>query len=61
MVMTWLANRGLLEKTKVRFIAVPDRFIEHATMESQYKQAGLDAPSIAATVKAMVMGDEAAG
>lgn len=61
MVMTWLANRGLLEKTKVRFITVPDRFIEHATMESQYKQAGLDAPSIAATVKAMVMGDEAAG
>ena len=55
-VMTWLANEGLLEKTKVRFICAPDRFIEHATMESQYKQAGLDAVSIAGTVKAMAAG-----
>lgn len=58
MVMTWLANRGLLEKTKVRFITVPDRFVEYATMERQYEQAGLDAASIAATVKEMVLSDE---
>lgn len=60
LVMTWLANRGLLEKTRVRFITAPDRFVEHATTESQYKQAGLDASSIAATVKAAVLSDEKA-
>lgn len=53
-VMTWMANRGLLEKTKVRFLTIPDTFIENASMEKQYRMAGLDARSIADTVASMV-------
>lgn len=53
-VMTWLANNGLLEKTKVRFLTMPDSFIEQATMERQYELAGLNARSIADAVAAMV-------
>lgn len=52
--MTWLANNGLLEKTKVRFLTMPDSFIEQATMERQYELAGLNARSIANAVAAMV-------
>lgn len=54
LVLTWLANNGLIEKAKVRFITVPDSFIEHATMERQYEMAGLDARSIADAVASMV-------
>ncbi len=54
LVMTWLANNGLLEKTKVRFLTMPDSFIEQATMERQYELAGLNARSIANAVAAMV-------
>ncbi|MGN0904177.1 MAG: 1-deoxy-D-xylulose-5-phosphate synthase [Alphaproteobacteria bacterium] len=54
LVLTWLANAGLLEKTKVRFITAPDVFVDHASMERQYEEAGLDARSIARTVAAMV-------
>ena len=54
LVMTWLANNGLLEKTKVRFLTIPDRFIEQASMDRQYEQAGLDARSIADRVLEMV-------
>ena len=53
-VMMWLANNGLLEKTKVRFLTMPDVFVEQASMESQYAHAGLDARSIADAVAAMV-------
>lgn len=53
-VMAWLANNGLLEKTKVRFLTMPDAFVEQASMESQYARAGLDARSIANAVAAMV-------
>ena len=53
-VMMWLANNGLLEKTKVRFLTMPDVFVEQASMESQYAHAGLDARSIANAVAAMV-------
>lgn len=53
-VMIWLANQGLLEKTKVRFLAMPDVFIEHASVDRQYVKAGLDAQTIAKTVKAAV-------
>lgn len=49
-VMIWLANHGLLEKTKVRFLGMPDCFIEQASVERQYVKAGLDAASIARTV-----------
>lgn len=53
-VMTWLANNGLLEKTKVRFLTMPDAFIEQAGMERQYELAGLNARAIADAVAAMV-------
>ncbi len=54
LVLTWLANNGLLEKTKVRFLTMPDAFIEQAGMERQYELAGLDARSIANAVTAML-------
>ena len=50
MVMMWLANNGLLEKTKVRLLTMPDSFIEQASMERQYQMAGLDARAIADAV-----------
>jgi len=50
MVIMWLANNGLLEKTKVRLLTMPDSFIEQASMERQYQLAGLDARSIADAV-----------
>ncbi|MBR1776986.1 MAG: 1-deoxy-D-xylulose-5-phosphate synthase [Alphaproteobacteria bacterium] len=50
MVMMWLANNGLLEKTKVRLLTMPDSFIEQASMERQYQLAGLDARAIADAV-----------
>ena len=52
MVMMWLANHGLLEKTKVRLLTMPDSFIEQASMERQYQLAGLDARAIADAVAA---------
>ena len=54
LIMTWLANNGLLEKTKVRFLTMPDSFIEQATIERQYELAGLNARSIANAVAAMI-------
>ena len=53
-VMMWLANRGLLEKTKVRSLTMPDSFIEQASAERQYQLAGLDARSIADVVMSVV-------
>lgn len=54
LVMIWLANHGLLEKTKVRLMTMPDSFIEQASMDRQYQLAGLDARSIADTVASLV-------
>ena len=54
MVVTELANRGLLEKTKVRLLAMPDSFIEQASVERQYQLAGLDARAIADAVMAAI-------
>ena len=54
MVLMWLANQGLLEKTKVRLLTMPDTFIEQASMDRQYELAGLDARAIAKTVAALV-------
>ena len=53
MVVTELANRGLLEKTKVRLLTMPDSFIEQASVERQYRMAGLDARAIADAVAAV--------
>ena len=53
-VVMWLANNSLLEKTKVRLLTMPDFFIEQATMQDQYEQAGLDARSIANVVIGML-------
>jgi 1-deoxy-D-xylulose-5-phosphate synthase len=50
MVMMYLANQGLLEKTRVRLLTMPDSFIEQASMERQYQLAGLDARAIADVV-----------
>lgn len=50
MVMMYLANQGLLEKTRVRLLTMPDSFIEQAPMERQYQLAGLDARAIADVV-----------
>ena len=54
MVVTELANRGLLEKTKVRLMTMPDSFIEQAPMERQYQLAGLDARAIADAVLSVI-------
>lgn len=53
-VVMWLANSGLLEKTKIRLLTIPDVFIEQASMERQYQQAGLDARAIADAVISVV-------
>ena len=50
----WLANHGLLEKTKVRLLTMPDSFVEQASMERQYQLAGLDAQAIADAVVSVV-------
>lgn len=50
LILTWLANHGLLEKKKIRFITVPDRFIEQASAERQAEIARIDARSIAQKV-----------
>jgi len=50
----WLTNHGLLEKTKVRLLTMPDSFVEQASMERQYQLAGLDAQAIADAVVSVV-------
>ncbi len=50
-VMTELAHAGLLDGgLKFRPLTLPDIFIDHDSPAKQYKQAGLTAPNIAATV-----------
>ena len=48
-VLTLLSDRGVLDGgLRVRVARLPDRFIEHDTPEAMYREAGLDAGSIAA-------------
>jgi 1-deoxy-D-xylulose-5-phosphate synthase len=56
-VLHLLTNRGVLDQgaLKVRSLCLPDVFIEHDTMDSMYKEAQLDADSIAKTVLSLFM------
>ena len=54
LIATWLANQGLLDKVKIRFLSIPDLFIEQASMKRQYEIVSMDAKGIADAVKAMV-------
>jgi 1-deoxy-D-xylulose-5-phosphate synthase len=50
-VLNALAKKGFLDGgLKVRPMTLPDRFIDHNSPELQYKEAGLDAEHIVATV-----------
>ncbi len=50
-VLNFLAHEGLLETgLKVRPLAMPDRFVDHAKPERMVEDAGLDAASIVRTV-----------
>ena len=50
-VLDALAKKGFLDGgLKVRPMTLPDRFIDHNSPELQYKEAGLDAEHIVATV-----------
>src|SRR5205085_8324836 len=52
-VLQYLATAGLLDQgLKVRPMVLPDRFIDHASPQRQYAEAGLDAPHIVATALA---------
>jgi 1-deoxy-D-xylulose-5-phosphate synthase len=52
-VMTWLAHAGLLDgAVRFRPMTLPDRFIDHDSQPNQYREAGLDAAAIVATVEA---------
>lgn len=50
-VLTLLAEEDLMSNgLKVRPMTLPDRFIDHASPDSQYRQAGLDSDAIVTTV-----------
>ena len=50
MVLHMLANDGLMDgRCQVRTMTLPDRFIDHATPDAMYADAGLSAVDIAAT------------
>jgi len=52
-VLHHLAHVGLLDQgLKVRPMALPDRFIDHAAPKRQYEWAGLDAAHIVSTALA---------
>ena len=52
--LRWIsATAGMLDHgLKVRPMVLPDRFIDHASPQRQYAEAGLDAPHIVATALA---------
>ena len=49
-VLAWLAENAPGHEALT--LAVPDRFVEHASMESQLRQCGLDAHGLAESVLA---------
>ena len=50
MVLHDLANDGLLDgRCQVRTMTLPDRYIDHASPDAMYADAGLTAVDIAAT------------
>jgi 1-deoxy-D-xylulose-5-phosphate synthase len=53
--VTELAAARGLSAASVRLLGLPDRFIPHAPREQQLAEAGLDAASIAATLKDMIV------
>ncbi|MBP0616617.1 1-deoxy-D-xylulose-5-phosphate synthase [Jiella mangrovi] len=58
-VMQFLAMTGLLDRgLKVRPIAMPDRFVNHASPEAMIREAGLDTKAIVDTVF-RALGEEA--
>ena len=55
LILQHLTMSGLLDNgLKVRPLLLPDRFIEHDTLQKQMALAGIDAVGIIATVKALV-------
>jgi len=55
-VLHFMALEGLLDTGRVRFrpMVVPDRFIDHATQEEQYEEAGLSSGHIVSTALRLV-------
>jgi 1-deoxy-D-xylulose-5-phosphate synthase len=61
-VLHHLANRGMLDgPLKVRTMTLPDRFIEQASPEAMYADAGLTAADIARVVAGVAAGARGAG
>ncbi|MEO9903382.1 1-deoxy-D-xylulose-5-phosphate synthase [Nisaea sp.] len=59
-VLHALAEDGLLDAgLKVRPMVLPDRFLDHETPETQYREAGLDAAAIVTTVLGTLGVDQA--
>lgn len=60
-VATFLAGNGLLDgKLRFRPLMIPDRFVEHATQNQMYADAGLDRDGIVATALTTLGYDEPA-
>jgi 1-deoxy-D-xylulose-5-phosphate synthase len=56
-VLHHMANRGMLDGAlKVRTLTLPDRFIEHASPDAMYADAGLTAADIVRAVSALATG-----
>lgn len=53
-LQTLAANGGLDHGLKIRCMTLPDRFIDQASPEAMYRDAGLTAVDIAATVRALM-------
>ncbi|MCQ2913663.1 MAG: 1-deoxy-D-xylulose-5-phosphate synthase [Alphaproteobacteria bacterium] len=50
MVLSWMANEGMLNKLSVRTLGVPDSFIEHATQQRQCEISKIDSKGIVEAV-----------
>jgi len=53
-LQTLAASGGLDHGPKIRCMTLPDRFIDQASPEAMYRDAGLTAADIAATVRALM-------
>lgn len=51
-VMEWINDKGY--SVRVVRLGIPDRFINHATVEQQQKECGIDPDSIVETIKAII-------
>ena len=51
-ILEFISENGF--HTKVKRLGVPDRFIDHGTVEELYRECGMDQESIISTAKAMM-------